>query len=264
MNPGRRDFYSADFGGMVPKVVLFDFIRTLICPYPSFGEQLARIYYRVARIRATPAHALGVTETVHRQMQERRTGDATADWVLMNRMILSRLAGCALEQISMDVAHTVHQLIIGTRKDAKVRYTVRPAMRRLLGRLHGRVPLGIATTQPWEIFQRQLDEFGLRGYFEPTLLFSSESIGPPGEKIYKPTARFWQIVQRTVGYEAGWIPLVGDSLATDAPATEFGHPVFLLDTCGHQAPYVPPHPLLFLCRSTTQVEAQLVWLGLPR
>ncbi len=258
----RRSFIPADDGGVVIQVVIFDFLRTVLLPKVSYGEQLARIYEEICGICVTPRRALEVTERVHRNTCD-RTEDPDFDWIKMNRRILGELSDCAAEKIPEEIARQVRPRVIGIPGEGQEEYQVKPSMRRLLMRLARRLPLGLATTQPRDLLDQQLGEFDLAQYFDPSLVFCSHGLVSDGLYVHKPTAKFWSIVRKRIGADAEEIPLVGDSLATDAPAANFGHPVLLYDSCGHQTAFLPPNKPVYLCSSTVQIEARLRALGLP-
>lgn len=239
-------------------IVFFDLMHTVLAARPSLGMQFARIYREVAGIRVGAHEALCVTERIH--LATPRTNDPDADWTAMNRRILAELAHQPLEEIPLEVARAIRPRVMQERGN----YGVRHAMRALLGYLVRRVPLGIASTQEWNTLQEMLDYFRVRRYFRDDLIFTSDRISHQNEPVDKPTATFWRVVRVRVGIDdPRSLPLVGNSLRTDAPATRFGHPVVLLDTCGHQRIYLPNDPHLFFCRSTNAVRRALTQLGLP-
>jgi len=260
---GRRQQACAAEGSTGIKVVLFDLVRTLLMPAPSFAEQLARIYWEVAGLRVTPRCALQVTEAHHRRASRHR-GDPAKRWQRLNRAILAELAGVSVREISPTVAAQVRPRLRERQVQPAADYQVPESRRRLVQAVAIRAPLGLASTETRAFVDGMLDRFGLRALFKANWIFTSDSIRRDGQFVHKPTAEFSGLVRARTGVaHPRAIALVGDHLHTDA-LYRFGHPVVLLDACGHQLPYAPDHPLLRVCRSTTQAQAALHQFGLPR
>lgn len=258
---GRQDDTSLARGGTELRAVFFDLKRTLILTDPPLAVLLAQTYERVAGIHVNPALVLRVTEAAHRAAH-RDQGNPHTRWARTNRRILATLAGVPVRRVPFAVAEAVRSHL----RSLEERYAILPSSRRwLLERLVRHVPLGIASTESGEYAQRVLDRFGARNFFRADWIFTSDSIGEKECCVYKPTARFWELVRAKTGVaNPRAIALVGDHPATDAPAIQFGHPVVLIDECCHHRPFVTNSPLLAFCNSVYQAHQALKRFGLPR
>lgn len=252
--------HAAHRGGVSLLAVLFDLMRTLVVPRGTYGQQLAYVYHAVYGVSVDPERALTVTEEVRRRT--RRTNDPEVDWVVMNREILAILAGVAVEAVDPEIAARVRPRLMSDQE----LYQVLPEMRAFLDRLAVRVPIGLASNYEGNVVDCFLDHFDLRRYLRPEWIFVSERIGGSGNFVDKPTARFWELTRATMGCpdDPRAVALVDDDTCVAVPAAHLGHPALLLDPCGHQLAGLSSHPLLFVCRSVSEVERALVWLGLPR
>lgn len=236
------------------KVVCFDAMYTLFEADGSRAQLLAKVFKEEAGLECAAEVIWEKTRSIRFGMPS--STDYKRDWRGINERILRELGE---ESIDPELPARIQRRIL---YDARL-YSVSKGMRKLLQDLFEQgVPLGIHSNQDCAALEIMLATFDIGGFFQSSLIFTSDRIGDPGETISKPHQRFWELVREKVGLSAEDIVIVGNSVRNDLPAKKYGHSVIIFDRCGHQADVLPEDMTnLFFCRKVSDIRAALKSVG---